>query len=199
MRLGEEAEAAKLLAESFAIDPFNVRVKNMLEVLDLLKALRDDGNRAFRHQVRPRPGRIARPLCRAYLEEEVFPQLTRQLGYAPSKKTLIEIFSRSEKTSGHSWFIARMVGLPFIGTVGRVRGRWCAPTSPTELNEKYDWSLVLRHELVHVLNLQQTDFAVPHWLTEGLAVHLEVSRGPASGTPCSRAGGKKASCLTSIR
>src|SRR5437588_10320002 len=37
MRLGEEVEAAKLLAESFAIDPFNVRVKNMLEVLDVLK------------------------------------------------------------------------------------------------------------------------------------------------------------------
>ena len=40
MRLGDEAEAAKLLEESFAIDPFNVRVKNMLEVLDRLKTTR---------------------------------------------------------------------------------------------------------------------------------------------------------------
>jgi tetratricopeptide (TPR) repeat protein len=32
---------------------------------------------------------------------------------------------------------------------------------------------VLKHELVHVINLQQTDFNVPHWFTEGLAVHLE--------------------------
>jgi cellulose synthase operon protein C len=37
MRLGEETEAARLLDESFAVDPFNVRVKNMLEVLDVLQ------------------------------------------------------------------------------------------------------------------------------------------------------------------
>ena len=37
MRLGEEGQGAKLLNESFEIDPFNVRVKNMLAVLDVLK------------------------------------------------------------------------------------------------------------------------------------------------------------------
>jgi cellulose synthase operon protein C len=41
---------------------------------------------------------------------------------------------------------------------------------------------VLEHEFVHVLNLQQTDFAVPHWLTEGLAVHLEDQPRPAKWT-----------------
>ena len=36
MRLGEEIEARKSLEESFKLDPFNVRVKNTLDVLDLL-------------------------------------------------------------------------------------------------------------------------------------------------------------------
>ena len=29
---------------------------------------------------------------------------------------------------------------------------------------------MLRHELVHIFNLEQTSFQVPHWFTEGLAV-----------------------------
>ena len=178
MRLGEEAEAAKLLAESFAIDPFNVRVKNMLEVLDLLKHYATTETEHFVIKFdRGQDELLARYAAR-YLEEEVFPQLTHSSA-TRQQKTLIEIFSHSERTSGHSWFSARMVGLPFIGTVGVVRGRWWHSTSPTELNEKYDWSLVLRHELVHVLNLQQTDFAVPHWLTEGLAVHPEAQPRPS--------------------
>src|SRR5208337_4160394 len=32
------------------------------------------------------------------------------------------------------------------------------------------WGRVLRHELVHIFNLDQTSFQVPHWFTEGLAV-----------------------------
>jgi Flp pilus assembly protein TadD len=110
------------------------------------------------------------------------PELSRTLGFKPKGKTLIEVFSRSERTSGHSWFSARMVGLPFIGTVGACAGRMIALTSPAELPEKYDWALVLRHELVHVINLHQTDFAVPHWLTEGLAVHLEGQTRPKKWT-----------------
>jgi len=34
-------------------------------------------------------------------------------------------------------------------------------------------SRVLRHELVHIFNLEQTHFQVPHWYTEGLAVMNE--------------------------
>jgi Flp pilus assembly protein TadD len=75
-----------------------------------------------------------------------------------------------------------MVGLPFIGTVGACAGKMIALTSSTELTEKYDWSLVLRHEMVHVINLQQTQFAVPHWLTEGLAVYIEGQPRPKKWT-----------------
>jgi Tfp pilus assembly protein PilF len=37
----------------------------------------------------------------------------------------------------------------------------------------FNWARVLRHELVHIFNLEQTHFLVPHWLTEGLAVDNE--------------------------
>jgi cellulose synthase operon protein C len=182
MRLGEEAEAGKLLAESFAIDPFNVRVKNMLEVLDVLKDYATIETEHFVIKFDRGQDELLAKYAARHLEDDIFPQLTKQMGYVPKERTLIEIFSRVGRTSGHSWFSARMVGLPFIGTVGACAGRMVALTSPGELTEKYDWALVLRHELVHVLNLQQTDFAVPHWLTEGLAVHLEGQPRPKKWT-----------------
>jgi Flp pilus assembly protein TadD len=178
MRLGEEAEGGKLLAEALALDPFHVRVKNMLEVLDVLRGYAAIETEHFVIKFdRGQDELLARYAAR-YLEDEAFPDLTKRLSFVPPGKTLIEIFSRSGGTSGHGWFSARMVGLPFIGTVGACAGQMIALTSPTELEKKFDWASVLRHELVHVLNLQQTDFAVPHWLTEGLAVHLELQPRP---------------------
>ena len=45
--------------------------------------------------------------------------------------------------------------------------------------KKFNWARVLKHEFVHVLNLQQTDFSVPHWFTEALAVGSEGAFRPA--------------------
>ena len=178
MRLGEEVEAAKLLEEAFTIDPYNVRVKNTLEVLDVLKgyAVLETDHFVLKFD-RGHDELLARYASK-YLENEVYPQLVQQYGYKPEGKTLIEIFSRNRNTSGHGWFSARMVGLPAIGTVGACAGKMVAITSPDELSKKYDWSRVLRHEYVHVLNLQQTEFNIPHWFTEGLAVHSEGPNRP---------------------
>lgn len=182
MRLGEETEAAKLLTESFAIDPFNVRVKNMLEVLDVLQGYAVIETDHFAIKFDRGQDELLAKYAAEYLENEVYPQVTKQLGYQPEGKTLIEIFSRRGNTSGHSWFSARMVGLPFIGTVGACAGKMVALASPGEMPDKYNWATVLRHEFVHVVNLQQTDFNVPHWLTEGIAVHLENQPRPAEWT-----------------
>jgi tetratricopeptide (TPR) repeat protein len=45
--------------------------------------------------------------------------------------------------------------------------------SPNEAQPMFNWARVLRHEFVHVVNLQQTHFNIPHWFTEALAVHNE--------------------------
>ena len=36
--------------------------------------------------------------------------------------------------------------------------------------EPFNWARVLKHEFVHVINLQQTGFNLPHWYAEALAV-----------------------------
>jgi hypothetical protein len=71
-----------------------------------------------------------------YLEEEAYPELTKQIGFQPEGKTLIEIFSRGGSTCVHRWFSARLVGLPFIGSVGACSGKLVAITSPGELEKK---------------------------------------------------------------
>ncbi|QDU31002.1 tetratricopeptide repeat protein [Anatilimnocola aggregata] len=179
MRLGDEKQAALTLEESFRLDPYNVRVKNQLEVLDLLQSYAVIETPHFLIKFDRGASELLAKYAAEVLEEEIYPQITRALNYKPTEKTLIEIFTRGKNTSGHGWFSARMVGLPSIGTVGACAGKMVAIVSPDELNNRFSWARVLRHEFVHVVNLQQTDFRIPHWLTEGLAVHFENQPRPA--------------------
>ncbi len=180
MRLGDEVKAAVLLEESFKIDPFNVRIKNQLAVLDLLKsyAVLETDHFVIRFD-RGRDELLARYAAKL-LEKEIYPDLVKRLGYEPKEKTLFEFFNRTKSTSGHSWFSARMVGLPYVGTVGACAGKMVALASPTSMKQKYHWGRVLKHEFVHVVNLQQTNFNIPHWYTEALAVWHEGFPRPAS-------------------
>jgi len=178
MRLGKEVEAKKLLEESHDADPFNVRVLNMLKVLDVLATYATLETEHFVIKFdRGQDELLARYAAR-YLEEEVYPQLCKQFDFAPEGKTLIEIFNRAQNTSGHGWFSARMVGLPYIGTVGACAGKMIGMASPSAMEEPFNWARVLKHEFVHVLNLQQTNFNVPHWFTEALAVLNEETPRP---------------------
>jgi tetratricopeptide (TPR) repeat protein len=173
MRLGDEARARGILAEAFEIDPFNVRVKNSLDVLDVLA---DYGSLETAHFVirfdRSRDSLLARYASR-HLEGEVYPEIVKQLGFEPPGRSLIEIFSSAKGTSGHGWFSMRMVGLPFIGTLGACAGKIVAITSPNDGAQRFNWARVLKHEFVHIVNLQQSNFRIPRWYTEGLAVHFE--------------------------
>src|SRR5260370_14881829 len=72
-------------------------------------------------------------------------------------------------------FSGRTIALPDLHTIGACTGRVVAMASPhgKGIRRPFNWARVLRHELVHIFNLEQTHFQVPHWLTEGLAVTNE--------------------------
>lgn len=173
MRLGREVEAKELLDLSFEIDPFNVRVKNTLEVLDVLAGYATLETEHFIIKYDRGADEILAHYVASHLEKEVYPQLTRQFGFTPQGKTLFEIFNKAKNTGAHGWFSARMVGLPYIGTVGACAGKMVALASPNALDQPYNWARVVRHEFIHVLNLQQTNFNIPHWFTEAIATHNE--------------------------
>ena len=173
MRLGKEVEAEKILKEAFDIDPFNVRVSNTLKVLDVLAGYAVIETDHFVIKFDRGKDELLAKYAARYLEDEVYPDLTKKLGYVPPDKSLFEIFNRAKNTDGHGWFSARMVGLPYIGTVGACAGKMVALSSPNDSKQKFNWARVLKHEFVHVLNLQQTNFNIPHWYTEALAVYNE--------------------------
>ncbi len=179
MAAGREDDARKALHRAFTADPFNVRVKNSLEVLDVLNSMQtlDSGRFAIKYN-----GEYDKLLARyaARHVARVLPKLCRRFGYAPPGKTLIEVFNRSGGLDGHQWFSARMIGLPYIGTVAASTGYMVAMASPNdpEAGHRMNWAEVLTHELVHVVTLQQTRFNCPHWYTEGLAVWCECIRRP---------------------
>jgi len=180
MRLGNEAEAATLLAEAFEVDPFNVRVKNTLAVLEMLQNYATLETEHFIIRFDRGQDELLAKYVADYLETTVFPEVTGRLGFEPPKKTLLEIFSRTGRTSGHQWFSARMVGLPYIHTVGACAGEMIAMVSPNDIDKPFNWAVLLRHEYTHVVNLQQTNFNIPHWFTEALAVQSEQSPRPVA-------------------
>src|SRR5207302_4992700 len=76
----------------------------------------------------------------------------------------------------HDMFSGRIVAVPDLHTIGACTGPLVAMVSPRDtakITKLFNWNRVIRHELVHVFNLQQTNAKVPHWFTEGLAVRYE--------------------------
>lgn len=167
MRLGDEARARKLLEASFEADPFNVRVSNTLKVLDVLDDYETLETDHFIIKFDPKHDKVLAKYAARWLETQ-YPLLCEQFHFEPAGKSLFEIFNKARNTDGHGWFSARMIGLPHIHTIGACAGQMVAMQSPNEGN-RFNWARVLKHEFIHVLNLQQTNFNIPHWFTEALA------------------------------
>jgi len=175
MRMGEEKEARKLLDNSYELDPFNVRVANTRRVLKHLDGYETIKTAHFEIRFDPKSDAV----LAHYLADQVeglYDELAEQFQHKPKGPILFEIFNN------HDMFSGRVVALPDLHTIGACTGRMFAMVSPNGkgVNKKFNWMRVVRHELVHIFNLDQTSFLVPHWLTEGLAVTNEKIVRPAT-------------------
>ena len=172
MQTGQIDDARKTLDDAFKADPYHVRVSNMRKVI---KVLDDYESVTTDHFVVRADGKLDKLLARYMAEylEEVYPELTTLFGFEPESRTQIEIYNTAKGLSGHQWFSARMVGLPWVQTIGASTGVIIAMQSPGSMERPLNWARVLKHEFVHVLTLQQTKFNIPHWYTEALAVRSE--------------------------
>jgi len=166
MQIGREAEARSLFNAAFAADPFNVRADNMMKVLNHLDSYKSLESKNFIVTFDPSQDELLARYLSDYLES-IVPELTASFGYEPPGKTHIEIMKN------HQWFSGRTIALPFIPTVGACTGKVVAMASPRSTNKPYNWARVIKHEYTHVVTLQQTEFNIPHWFTEALAVESE--------------------------
>lgn len=182
MRTGREEAARAQLQAAAKADPFNVRVRNLLELSNLL---------ASKYQTRETEHFLVRSLgdpdevlagFAADHLEAVQPRLEKLFGFVPPRKTPVEFFTSSGGMKGMNWFATRMSGLPYIGTVAASTGWIVGVVSPHDLGEdaRFNWARVLTHEYVHVVTLQQTRFHCPHWYTEALAVWCEQVPRPSA-------------------
>ena len=166
MQIGRETEAKALFKDAFAADPFNVRAFNQMKVLKHMGTYEPVVSDHFSVMVEPKQDALLGKYMSRYLES-IYPELTTRFGYSPPLPTKVEILTT------HEWFSARTIGLPFIPTVGACTGSVVALASPRATRTPFNWARVLKHEIVHVITLQQTRFNIPHWYTEALAVESE--------------------------
>ena len=177
MQTGRTEEASRILDQAFEADPFHVRVSNMRKVLKTLSGYHVINTEHFTIHVDSDNDRLLGEYMAEYLEEQ-YDILVKRFGYEPQQRTHFEIYHRAKGLSAHKWFSTRMVGLPWIQTIGASTGVIVALASPTATTPPYNWARVLTHEFVHVITLQQTHFNIPHWFTEALAVTAEGSERP---------------------
>ncbi|MGQ0633512.1 MAG: tetratricopeptide repeat protein [Planctomycetaceae bacterium] len=179
LQVGRNNEAAKILDEAFQADPYHVRVSNLRKVLKLLDGYEALTSDHFVVRYDAAADRVLARYVSAYLEEQ-YPGLVQQFGFEPEARTQFEIFHKGKGLSAHQWFSARMVGLPWVQTIGASTGMIVALASPTASEKPYNWARVVKHEFVHILTLQKTQFNIPHWFTEALAMMSEGTAPPES-------------------
>jgi tetratricopeptide (TPR) repeat protein len=170
LRLGLEEDARATLEDATKADPFNVRVVNSLKVLDHLENYGSLQTAHFVIRFDPQRDKVLARFLAKYAEK-IYDELAELFQYRPEGPYLIEVFNN------HDMFSGRVIALPDLHTVGASTGRIVAMTSPHDKAQRivkpFNWARVIRHELVHVFNLEQTGYRVPHWFTEGLAVSNE--------------------------
>ena len=167
MREGIGDSAEEYLNTAFELDPYNPRMANSINLLNYIKRdfvteetknfiVRWDSEKDF----------VLKHFLPQYVEK-AYPVITDHFGYKPPAKTVFDMFP------DHKWFSARISGMPFIATVGASFGKIFAMDSPK--NSAFNWRKVLEHEFTHVITLQQTNFNITFWFTEGIATRWEQS------------------------
>ena len=181
MHLGPDYETRgrKLLDEAFARDPFNVKVHNMLKVLD---ALRDEFEIVKTRNFEIKMHKDERFLLEPYMTdllETSFDKFTTLYQYKPITPLLVEAFPN------HNDFSVRLMGFPgFIAARGVCFARTflvLSPKAQEQMADRFHWGSITVHEFTHIITLQMSRFRVPRWFTEGCSTYAEKFYNPAWG------------------
>jgi tetratricopeptide (TPR) repeat protein len=162
LRLGRETEGLTALREAWRRDKYNVRTYNLLQLFE------DVIPKAYTIVDAP-PFRLRVPITeKSLLEQTALPllrragaALTQLYGFAPKAPITVELYTDPKH------YAVRTVGLPGLDAIGVTFGSVVTAMSPSV--GKFDWGMVLWHELSHVYAIELSRSRVPRWFTEGLS------------------------------
>lgn len=175
LRIGQDAEARDVLERAFAGDPFNVWVKNTLDLLDSMRSYRESVTEHFIIRTAASEHDVLVPYLSALLEE-AYRRLAEKYRFRPQGPIIVELFPN------HEDFAVKTVGLPGLGALGACFGRVIVMDSPSARPPgTFNWGSTAWHEFVHVITLQATDHKIPRWFSEGLSVYEERQARPGWG------------------
>ncbi len=167
MRLGQDEEPSKELQLSYENGYRDAATVNSLRLLD-----------SYTHFVTVRDDTTVLKLDKSesdlllpYLQSELHTILaTYEKKYQMKLAGPVQV----EVYPNHEDFAVRTMGMPGLGALGVTFGRVIAMDSPSARKPgDFNWGATLWHEMSHVFILTATNFRVPRWFTEGLAVHEE--------------------------
>ena len=181
LRLGDIEEGRKNLERSFEGDPYNVWIKNTLDLMDTYPNYVTTRSARFEIVIEGKESN----LLAGYVErmaEEAYESLAARYEFRPETPIRIEVYP------SHGDFSVRTLGLPGLGALGVCFGPVVAVDSPSARPRgQFNWASTLWHELAHTVTLGATDHKVPRWFSEGLSVLEERRARPGWGDDVSLA------------
>jgi len=175
LRTGEIAAGRRDLEVAFEGDPYDVWTKNTLDLLDQVDEFRVVRTDRF-ELVIPSSEADLLALYLGPLAERAYDSLSARYGVTPPTPIRIEVYPR------HADFSVRTVGLVGLGALGVSFGPVIAMDAPSARPAgEFHWGATLWHELAHSFHMAASDFRVPRWFTEGLAVFEERRAGAGWG------------------
>jgi tetratricopeptide (TPR) repeat protein len=169
LRVGAMEDGKKNLDRAFAGDPYDVWIKNTLDLLDTFKDYRETTSPRFRFVVDGKESDLLSTYLRE-LAEQAYDSLAARYQYRPPTPIRLEVYR------SHADFSVRTVGLAGLGALGVSFGTTLAMDSPAARDAgDFNWGSTFWHELAHTFTLGASDHRVPRWLSEGLSV-LEERR-----------------------
>jgi tetratricopeptide (TPR) repeat protein len=175
MRLGREDEARSELELCYENGYKDKPTVNTLRLMDSYKNFVTYKTDRTVLRLHKKEAELLHP----YFEAEMLRALRTyddKYGFKLARPVQVEVYP------DHEDFAVRTMGMPGLGALGVTFGYVVAMDSPSGRPPgTFHWASTMWHELSHVYVLNMTNFRVPRWFTEGLAVHEETAVSPEWG------------------
>ncbi len=189
LRLGDDQKGLAALQEAWKRDPYNVRTYNLLQLFEdvIPKQYVLVEGTPFRFRVSKREEPVLLHYVKPFVARE-YAELVKRYGFVPEGPLTIELYTNPEH------YAVRTVGLPGLEALGVTFGKVVTGMSPS--GGRFNWGLMLWHEVAHIFSIQMSRARVPRWFTEGLSeyetarldptwtrrTHAELAHALADGT-----------------